>query len=151
MPGTPTIPGARKRVELDVSRRYLIDKDDRDAPPPSDELYKFGEKESRRISYWDDAWPRKDEAHQLEVLIRALAQTFAEKPRWQRIIEHANTLADELGVPRERFYADALVEFIEKTENERLIERYERIQENEEDIAFLNHAVRHYDPRLADE
>lgn len=151
MAQTPTIPETRTRPERDVPRRYLSDKDERDARAHSGGIWWLGEKELPRISYQKEPTPRREQTDHLESLIRLLAYTSTEKPRWQRIIEHANTLAAELGVPRERFYADALVEFIEKTENQRLTERYERIQEDEEDIAFLNHAVRHYDPRLADE
>ena len=71
--------------------------------------------------------------------------------RWSKITEHANRLADELGMTREQFYSEALIEFIEKTENQRLTEEYGRMEENEEDIAVLNRFVALYDPRLADQ
>ncbi len=86
--------------------------------------------------------------------VRALTRASAEKPRWKKIIEHANSLADERGMSREQFYSTALIEFIEKIENLRITEElnevYKDIDQQEEN-ALLNRLVSHYDPRLADE
>lgn len=99
--------------------------------------------------YWN-----KPATSQLETHMRAIANTSAEKPRWQKIIEHASSLADERGMTCEEFYSMALVEFIEKLENEKITEQLNEAYKNidqEEDVAFLNRVVSHYDPRLADE
>lgn len=101
-----------------------------------------------------EAVNRKALRGQLETRVRELAEASTEKPRWQKIIEHANSLADESGMSREQFYWMALAQLIEKFENvrisEELNEAYKHIDQ-EEDLAFLNHMVSHYDPRLADE
>lgn len=154
MAQTPTIPEARTRPERDVPRRYLSDKDERDARVPSDAISWHGEKELPRISYHEGPTPRREQADHLESLIRLLAYSSTEKPRWQRIVEHANTLAAELGVSRERFYADALVEYIGKIENEKFTRElnasYEDVDQSEE-TEVLNYLVERYDPRFADE
>src|SRR5215218_9113592 len=91
---------------------------------------------------------KRDATSQLERYIRALATESAKKPRWQKIIEHANSLADELGVSRERFYWMALADYIEKLENARvtseLNDAYKHI-DREDDVAFLNRLVSYYD------
>ena len=92
--------------------------------------------------------------NQLERHVGELAAASAEKPRWQKIIEHANSLADEAGMSREEFYSRALIELIEKLENARVTKELNEVYKNidrEEDVAFVNRLVRHYDPRLADE
>lgn len=86
--------------------------------------------------------------------VRPPSDAPAAKSRWQKIIEHANSLADEQGMSREEFYSTALIEHIEKIENERLTEEYNeahRAMGEEENLEFLNRLVNHYDPRLADE
>jgi len=75
-----------------------------------------------------------------------------EKPPYQRIVEHANSLADEVGMEREQFYQAALIEYIEKLENARTTQELNQVYKNidaEEDVAFLNRLVRHYAFRLA--
>lgn len=100
-------------------------------------------------------WPIEREAFgQLGAYVNTLADVSAEKPRWLRIVEHANSLADKAGMSREEFYSKALIEFIEKTENLRITEElnevYKDIDQQEEN-AFLNRLVRYYDSQLADE
>lgn len=97
---------------------------------------------------------KRDAVGHLEKRVRTLAEKSAEKPRWQKIIEHANSLADEMEMSREQFYSTALIQFIEKLENARITNELNEVYKNidqEEDVAFLNHLVRYYDPRLADE
>lgn len=100
------------------------------------------------------SWIGRAAIGQLEAQLRSIVDMSAEKPRWQKIIEHANSLADERGMTREEFYSMALVELIEKLENARisreLNEAYKAIDQ-EEDLAYLNELVSHYDPRLADQ
>lgn len=143
----PEVPRtSRRRNPVDASlyhNRY----DPRDEPP------KEREEEPRFPSY--GLRPRERSAFGYPgACVGAVAAASADRPRWQKIIEHANSLADERGISREQFYAMALIEFIEKIENlritEELNEAYENIDQQEE-TAFLNLLVRHYDPRLADE
>jgi serine phosphatase RsbU (regulator of sigma subunit) len=104
---------------------------------PKDEPQEHGHEEQpwflprRRFNARD-----RDAASQLEKHVRALAAASAEKPRWQKIIEHANSLADEVGTSREEFYAAALIQYIEKRENERisreLNEAYGKIDQDED-------------------
>ena len=91
---------------------------------------------------------------QLDAVIRSIANLSSEKPRWRKIVEHADSLADERGMTREQFYSKALIEFIEKIENLRVAEELNEVYKNidqEEENAFLNRLVSHYDPQLADE
>jgi hypothetical protein len=108
----------------------------------------------RLLAHYIFQAPKREAISQLEKHVRSIAEASAQKPRWQKIIEHANSLADELGMSREEFYSRALIDLIEKLENERLTEEYDeayREMGEEEDLTVLNHLVRHYDPRLADE
>ncbi len=112
-----------------------------------------GREQSRRIGCFLEA-KRSDTVNSLGTYVRALSRASAEQPRWQRIIEHADSLADRLEMSREEFYETALIEYIEKLENARisreLNEAYKDIDQ-EEDLAYLNELVSHYDPRLADQ
>lgn len=97
---------------------------------------------------------KKSAASWLEMRMRTLAMASEDKQRWQRITEHANSLADERGMSHEEFYSKALIEFIEKIENLRITEELNEVYKNidqEEENAFLHHLVSHYDSRLADE
>ncbi len=108
----------------------------------------------RRLVFLSFESRDRDAVGRLEAYMKALASVSTDKPRWQKIVAHANSLAGELRIPRERFYQTALIEFIEKLENKRITEELNQAYKNidqEEDVAFLNHLVRHYDPRLADE
>lgn len=96
-------------------------KDPRDTPPD----YEFGE--TWLLSHFRTEVRRRAITGQLEEHVRATAAESAEKPRWQKVIEHANSLADERGMSREEFYATALIEFIEKRENERITEELNEV------------------------
>jgi hypothetical protein len=110
--------------------------------------------EPRHFWYVEFKPSGREPVGQLEMYMRSLAESPVEKPRWQKLVEHANSLADELKIPREQFYWTALVEYIEKLENARVTDELNEAYKNidrEEDVAFLNRLVRYYDPRLADE
>lgn len=102
---------------------------------------------ARRSSRYLGSPPRE---LQLAALLRA-ALIVDER---EDLTKHVSALADELGVSPEKLYSSALIEFIEKYENERiareLTEAYANIDQNE-DVDFLNNAILHYDPRFADE
>lgn len=66
----------------------------------------------------------------------------------------ADALASQLRITRSQLYSKALADFIERYENEKLTEELNQAYadvDQEEDLAFLRQATRHYDPRLADE
>lgn len=130
-------------------------KDARDKPDPTDRQWGWPQ-ESDAPPY---PRPQTEEREKstvswLEMRIRALAMASEDKPRWQKIIEHANALADEQGMPHEQFYATALIQYIGKLENEKftheLNESYKDTNQDE-DVAVLNYLVDHYDTRFADE
>ena len=58
------------------------------------------------------------------------AMNALEKPTYQRIVEHANSLADEVGMEREQFYQAALIEYIEKLENARTTQELNQVYKN---------------------
>lgn len=143
----PMLKGQGNPIHFNLVGEFQA-KDPRDTPPG----YEFGE--MWLLSHFRTEVRRRAITSQLEEHVRATAAESAGKSRWQKIIEHANSLADERGMSREEFYSQALIEFIEKIENlrisEELNEAYKNIDQ-QEDTAFLNHLVSHYDPRLADE
>ena len=136
------------------SRGYQADKP-RDRPNPRDLLFASEELEPRRASpRWYGGGQSYRIGSQMDAVIRSIANLSSGKPRWRKIVEHADSLAKESGMTREEFYSTALIEMIEKLENARinseLTETYANIDQ-EEDMGFLNSAVLHYNPRLADE
>lgn len=136
------------------SRGYRVN-DPRDEPNPREILLESEDSELRRPPpRWYGGGQGYEIVGSLETVIRSLANLSSEKPRWRKIVEHADSLAKESKMTREEFYSAALIGMIEKLENARinseLTEAYANIDQ-EEDINFLNNAVLHYDPRLADE
>lgn len=150
----PTIPGAKKRPDLDPPVVYGLEEDERDVRTSSEHLWKVGGEEKPPFSILQMHSRKRDEFHHITAFVNALARISTEKPRWEKIVEHAESLAKESSITLEEFYSTALIEFIEKSENERinkeLTEAYANIDQ-EEDLAFVNNVVRNYDPRLADE
>lgn len=148
---SPPRSASRRRNPYDPGR---YKEDVRDNPDPRDKRWEQEGEDSDNLLRFALRARRKNAAVQLEMVIKALTIDSSEKPRWQKIMEHANSLADRLGMSREKFYETALIEYIEKLENarisEELNEAYKSIDQQEEN-AFLNRLVSHYDPRLADE
>lgn len=137
---------------VDPSRYHLVDP--RDKPDPRERVWEL---ECGEPHHPPRLWlkvPKAAAAGPLEAAVRAVIDASNEKPRWQKIVEHANSLAERSEMTREQFYSTALIEFIERLENERIAkemnEAYKGIDQ-EEDLEFLRRAVRSYDPRLADE
>ena len=83
---------------------------------------------------------------QFGVLLRA-ACALSER---ENLTEHADTLADYLGVSRERLYSMTLAEFIERHESAQLTEEINQAYDEElerEDEQFLAH-VKNYQGRV---
>jgi hypothetical protein len=147
-----------KEKPIKTVRRNPVDTSGYQNTDARDEQRKEREQSQRFVCFFGTketaAFGQRDAGGQLEMYVRALTRASAEKPRWKKIIEHANSLADERGMSREQFYSTALIEFIEKIENLRITEElnevYKDIDQQEEN-ALLNRLVSHYDPRLADE
>lgn len=132
-------------------RRNPVDASGYQNTDARDEQRREREQSRRFVCFFDGK--RSRPVAPLGMHVRTLAHSSAEKPRWQKIIEHADSLADERGMSREEFYSMALIELIEKFENERLTEEYNKDYDDmdgDEDLLVLNHLVGHYDPRLAD-
>lgn len=150
----PTISGAKKRPDLDPPVIYGLEEDERDARSPSENLWKVGGEEKPPLHIFQIHSPKRGEFHNITAFVEALARLSNDKPRWQKITEHAESLANDSDMTLEEFYSTALIEFIEKSENERinreLTKAYANIDQ-EEDLSFVNKVVRNYDPRLADQ
>ena len=151
---TPTISDTKKRPEYDPTVMYGVEVDERDTRIPSEQTWGAEERKKLNATYHISSKTKRKQLAHLESFITTLAEMSTEKARWQRIIEHANSLADELEMPHEQFYSTALIEYIGKLENEKftreLDESYKDADQNE-DVAVLNYLIDHYDPRFADE
>lgn len=87
---------------------------------------------------------------QLGALLRA-AWAVAEK---EDLTKHANALADELGVSPEELYSSALIEFIERYENERLTRELNEVYGDgmePEEKEFVQHVKEYHRRRLSTE
>lgn len=117
-------------------------------------LWEHGEgtEDDQRVVVVRMRW--RDATNRFEEYVRSSVRASADESRGRKVLDHADSLADEMGMPREEFYLGALIEYIEKRENERigreLNEAYGKVDQSE-DLARLNDLVGHYDPRLADE
>ncbi len=115
------------RVQKPKNRYYGTSRyreDARDNPNPADGRWKEYDEESPRPRYSGGIAEIRGLVSELEMYTNALASTFSEQPRWQGIVEHANSLADELGMSREQFYSTALLALIEKYEEDKLTRAY---------------------------
>lgn len=150
----PTISGAKKRPDLDPPVVYGLEEDERDTRTSSENLWRIGGEEKPPLRIFQIHSHKRGELRYITAFVDALARLSNDKPRWQKITEHAESLAKESDMTLEEFYSTALIEFIEKSENERINKELTKAYANidqEEDLAFVNKVVRNYDPRLADE
>lgn len=127
--------------------------DTRDIENRKGRLWERGEgTDDQRVVVLRMRW--RDATNQFEEYVRSSVRASADEPRGRKVLDHADSLADEVGMPREEFYLSALIEYIEKRENERisreLNEAYGKVNQDD-DLVRLNDLVRNYDPRLADE
>lgn len=128
--------------------------DARDNPNPADGRWKEYDEESRRPRYSGGIAEVRGFVSEMEMYTNALASTFSEQPRWQRIIEHAHSLADERGMSREEFYSTALLALIEKYEDEKLTRAYDEAYDGEmeeEEEEMLRHVTAYNRRRLSAE
>lgn len=123
--------------------------DERDTPTPKDRLWEHQRGKSTNVQRHAFKTREKGAVSWLGVPAKALGATSADEPSRQEIVEHANSLADELGMSREQFYWTALIEFIEKIENERLTQEYNEAYDGgmEEEEKELLEDVKEYHRR----
>lgn len=151
VPPTMTEP-IRKRPEQ-PEQAYRLGSDERDVHGSSEDFFE-SEEEKRSSIGRESRFSTREEAAHSEEFITNRGKTSTDRRRRQKVLEHANSLADDLGMSREQFYLAALVEYMGKIENEKatreLNESYEGVDQSKE-LAVLNYLVSHYDPQLADE
>lgn len=130
----PKIP--ERRNPYNPGRFY---EDDKDAPNPRDRLWERRNDELANIKRLGSKAPVKCAVGWPSMIVEAPKATSDDEPSRREIVEHANALADELGMSRQQFYLTALIELIEKIENERLTQEYNEaygggMEEEEEEL-----------------
>lgn len=116
-----TLDKPKRRNPYNPGRFY---EDDKDAPNPRDRLWERQGEELANVKRLGGKAPEKGAVSWPKMIVEAPEATPDDEPSRREIIEHANALADELGMSRQQFYLTALVEFVEKIENERLTQEY---------------------------
>ncbi len=128
--------------------------DARDQPDAGDGRWKEQDEGPRRHQHFGGAAQNRGYVSEIRMFAEALASAFSEQPKWQRIIERANFLADERGMPREQFYSTALIALIEKYEDEELTRAYNQAYEGEmeeEEEEIVRHVRAYHRRRLSAE
>lgn len=152
VPTTLTEPPVERPAQPE--QMFKVDRDERDGRGSSEDFRESYETRKRAIRGRDNHFSTGNEAAHSEDLVANISRKHTDRLRLRKALEHATSLASELGMSREQFYIAALSEYIGKIENEKatreLNESYEGVDQSSE-VEVLNYLVDHYDLRLADE